>query len=391
MNLLGSPRAIKSMARCLVGCGSNLGARRDLLERAVELLRFMPGVNVLQTSHFRESKAVGGPVDQPAFLNGACLLETDLPPQDLLDTLQAVENTLERQRDIRWGPRTIDLDLLLYDTLELDDESLTVPHPRMSTRRFVLEPCVEIAPDFLHPCTGYSLRELLDNISLTRHRIAVCGIPGCGAAQVASTLADATLSHATHGCTTLAHILMQSQQATRQQAFLAAASVWQELLTSGEREESTTHVADFWIGTLAAVAARHSTDIEHSLARDVQSRAALLEPPHVLIMLHVSPDALRERIRFCQGPLAAASDIFKDLEACLSGSSSPAGNDHATGNHDEAWCDHLLSLQTDIERMLSSQRTLPPPLTIPKAVVHIDADDLGEAADEALAAVEAMA
>ncbi|NBP80448.1 2-amino-4-hydroxy-6-hydroxymethyldihydropteridine diphosphokinase [bacterium] len=366
MNLLGSPRAKKSMARCLVGCGSNLGARRDLLERAVELLRFMPGVNVLQTSHFRESKAVGGPVDQPAFLNGACLLETDLPPQDLLDALQAVENTLERQRDIRWGPRTIDLDLLLYDTLELDDESLTVPHPRMSTRRFVLEPCVEIAPDFLHPCTGYSLRELLDNISLTRHRI-------------------------THGCTTLAHILMQSQQATRQQAFLAAASVWQELLTSGEREESTTHVADFWIGTLAAVAARHSTDIEHSLALDVQSRAALFEPPHVLIMLHVSPDALRERIRFCQGPLAAASDIFKDLEACLSGSSSPAGNDHATGNHDEAWCDHLLSLQTDIERMLSSQRTLPPPLTIPKAVVHIDADDLGEAADEALAAVEAMA
>ena len=183
----------------------------------------------------------------------------------------------------------------------------------MSTRRFVLEPCVEIAPDFLHPCTGYSLRELLDNISLTRHRIAVCGIPGCGAAQVASTLADATLSHATHGCTTLAHILMQSQQATRQQAFLAAASVWQELLTSGEREESTTHVADFWIGTLAAVAARHSTDIEHSLTLDVQSRAALFEPPHVLIMLHVSPDALRERIRFCQGPLAAASDIFKDF------------------------------------------------------------------------------
>ena len=75
MNLLGSPRAKKSMARCLVGCGSNLGARRDLLERAVELLRFMPGVNVLQTSHFRESKAVGGPVDQPAFLNGAFLLK----------------------------------------------------------------------------------------------------------------------------------------------------------------------------------------------------------------------------------------------------------------------------------------------------------------------------
>ena len=81
---------VGSMARCLVGCGSNLGPRRDLLDRAIELLRFMPGVRVLQTSRFLESKAVGGPADQPAFLNAACLLETDLPPRDLLGTLQAV-------------------------------------------------------------------------------------------------------------------------------------------------------------------------------------------------------------------------------------------------------------------------------------------------------------
>jgi len=103
MNLLGSPRAKKSMARCLVGCGSNLGARRDLLERAVELLRFMPGVNVLQTSHFRESKAVGGPVDQPAFLNGACLLETDLPPQDLLDALSKLSRTPSNDNETSAG------------------------------------------------------------------------------------------------------------------------------------------------------------------------------------------------------------------------------------------------------------------------------------------------
>jgi 2-amino-4-hydroxy-6-hydroxymethyldihydropteridine diphosphokinase len=167
----------------------------------------MPGVNVLQTSRFHESKPVGGPAGQPAFLNGACLLETELPPQDLLNTLQAVENTLERQRDIRWGPRTVDLDLLLYDSLEINREDLTVPHPRMTTRRFVLEPCVEIAPDFVHPASGCSVRDLLENISPTHRRISICGVPGSGAAEVANTLADATIARVIHGCVALAQTM----------------------------------------------------------------------------------------------------------------------------------------------------------------------------------------
>ncbi|NDC64536.1 MAG: 2-amino-4-hydroxy-6-hydroxymethyldihydropteridine diphosphokinase, partial [Planctomycetia bacterium] len=100
------------MARCLVGCGSNLGSRREQLDRAVELLRFMPGVSVQAVSRYRETRPVGGPAGQEAYLNGACLIETDLAPHELLDALGAVEQTLLRHRSERWAARTIDLDLL---------------------------------------------------------------------------------------------------------------------------------------------------------------------------------------------------------------------------------------------------------------------------------------
>ena len=382
------------MARCLVGCGSNLGPRRDLLDRAMELLRFMPGVTVLQTSHFRESKAIGGPADQPAFLNGACLLETDLPPADLLDTLQAVENTLERQREVRWGPRTIDLDLLLYDTLQCEEDDLTVPHPRMTTRRFVLEPCVEIAPDFVHPATGHSIRDLLNNISLPHHQIAVCGIPGSGASEVATTLADATLGHTTHGCMSLPHALLQTAPDARLQASLKTVSTWHDLLTNHEAREWPTHVADFWVGSLAATATLAGELDEQIACAELAKRMTGATVPHVLIVLRVSTAALQERIRFCQGPYASGSDIFSDLQLCLQAESAGCG-ELAPAAHSTAtvadWCDRLLAYQTQIDRVLSRARDLFPAEAIPKAIVRIDADDLGEAADEALAAVEAMA
>ena len=166
------------MACCLIGCGSNQGARREQLDRAIELLGVMPGITMRAVSRHRETRPIGGPPDQAPFLNGACLVDTDLGPHELLDVLAAVENTLHRERMERWGPRTIDLDILLYDQIVLDDSvvagtSLTIPHPRMSTRRFVLEPAVEIAPDLRHPHSGCSLRDLLDNISQPHLHVAV--------------------------------------------------------------------------------------------------------------------------------------------------------------------------------------------------------------------------
>lgn len=379
------------MPRCLVGCGSNLGPRRDLLDRAIELLRFMPGVRVLQTSRFHESQPVGGPVGQPAFLNGACLLETDLPPSDLLGTLQAVENTLERQRDVRWGPRTIDLDLLLYDTLEIANEDLTVPHPRMTTRRFVLEPCAEIAPDFLHPPTGCSIRDLLDNISPTHRRIAVCGIPGSGAAEVAATLADATVGRPIHSGLGFARAVASRTASQRLSAATETAARWHdELVRTADDDTLRTSVSDYWSGSLAAFFASAVLDTDSELCH-LAKLVSDTPPPHVLILLQVSAGALEERIRFCRGPFAGGSDIFADLLACLKADNTNLPEPEAMTAFDRCWVEKLLALQHQITRLLDCAAPTPLNVPIPKAVIRIHADDLGDAADEAMAAVEAMA
>jgi 2-amino-4-hydroxy-6-hydroxymethyldihydropteridine diphosphokinase len=181
------------MARCLIACGSNEGQPRQHLADAGDLLRSMPGLTLLATSRIRETRPVGGPAGQAPFMNGAFLVETEFAADELLGVLTAIENTLHRERLERWGPRTIDLDLLLYDDLVIEQPGLTIPHPRMTTRRFVLEPCAEIAPDFVHPLAGCSVQDLLDNISVAHPHVAVVGVPGSGAAEVAAAVADVWL------------------------------------------------------------------------------------------------------------------------------------------------------------------------------------------------------
>jgi 2-amino-4-hydroxy-6-hydroxymethyldihydropteridine diphosphokinase len=140
--------------RAYVGVGANLGDRRATLERAVELLRGEPGVEVLAVSTLRETDPLGYE-DQPRFLNGAVELETELGPRELLDVLLGVERQLGRTREgPRFGPRTIDLDLLVYGGRRLDEPGLTVPHPRLHERRFALEPLAELAPELEIPGRG---------------------------------------------------------------------------------------------------------------------------------------------------------------------------------------------------------------------------------------------
>jgi 2-amino-4-hydroxy-6-hydroxymethyldihydropteridine diphosphokinase len=136
------------MTRAYVGLGANLGDREQSIRDAVSAL---PGVVVVST--LRETDPVGV-IDQPKFLNGVAALETELQPQELLDLLLAVERRLGRERRERWGPRTIDLDLLLYGDEVIDEEGLTVPHPHLHERRFVLEPLAEIAPTLVVPGLG---------------------------------------------------------------------------------------------------------------------------------------------------------------------------------------------------------------------------------------------
>jgi len=148
------------MAQACIGLGSNLGDRQASLEAAVAALRAHPRIRSLRVSRFVVTAPVGK-TDQPDFLNGAAVLETDLTARELLELLLAVETRLGRVRAERWGPRVIDLDLLLYGDEIIDEPDLQVPHPRLHERLFVLEPLAEIAPNARHPGLYKTVGELL--------------------------------------------------------------------------------------------------------------------------------------------------------------------------------------------------------------------------------------
>ena len=144
-----------------VGLGANLGDREATVRRAVELLAATPGIELVAVSTLRETDPVGY-ADQPRFLNGVAALETELAPRGLLDRLLAVERELGRVRGEgpRFGPRTIDLDLLLYGDEVVEKPGLVVPHPRLTDRQFVLEPLHELDPELTLP-DGQRVADLL--------------------------------------------------------------------------------------------------------------------------------------------------------------------------------------------------------------------------------------
>ena len=149
-----------SRARAYIGLGSNLGDREATLREALRRLGAVDGIAVVAVSSFRETDPVGK-VDQPRFVNAAAELQTSLRPHDLLDRLLEVERALgrDRAREERWGPRTVDLDLLLYGDETVEEPGLEVPHPRLAERAFVLEPLLELDPELRLP-DGRPLREL---------------------------------------------------------------------------------------------------------------------------------------------------------------------------------------------------------------------------------------
>jgi len=148
----------------LIGLGSNLGDRKAILDGALAQLRQTPELIVRSVSTYHETGPVGGPAGQGPFLNAAASLETTLEPIALLHRLQEIEADAGRVRTVRWGERTLDLDVLLFGDAIINMPKLSVPHPRMGVRRFVLVPLEEIAPDARDPLTGRSIRELRANV-----------------------------------------------------------------------------------------------------------------------------------------------------------------------------------------------------------------------------------
>jgi len=149
--------------RAFIGLGSNLGDREANLRQALDHLARTTDTSVVRASSLYDTEPVGVE-DQPHFLNAVAQLETRLTPQQLLWNLMLIERRLGRVRSQRWGPRTLDLDLLLYEDLVIDEEDLQVPHPELTKRSFVLVPLVELEPLLLHPVTGETMLALLQQL-----------------------------------------------------------------------------------------------------------------------------------------------------------------------------------------------------------------------------------
>ena len=142
--------------RAYIGLGSNLGEREDNIRAALEAIAGLPDTDLVRVSSLYDTEPVGE-VDQPNFLNAAVVVDTELDARTLLWNLMLIEKRLGRVRTQRWGPRTIDLDLLLYGDDVIEDDDLRVPHPEIIRRSFVLVPLVELEPRLVHPGTGETL------------------------------------------------------------------------------------------------------------------------------------------------------------------------------------------------------------------------------------------
>ena len=150
------------MSVAYIGIGSNVGKRKENCYRALALLK-QKGIKITKMSSFHETEPWGYK-NQPSFLNMVIEAETKLGARDLLETLQQIEKKLGREKSFKWGPRTIDLDILLFDNMSVQEKDLMIPHPLMHKREFVLKPLCEITPALRHPVLKVSVQKLLEQL-----------------------------------------------------------------------------------------------------------------------------------------------------------------------------------------------------------------------------------
>lgn len=298
------------MTIAYIGIGSNLGDRKALVNQAVRLLRELPKTSLLKVATTIETEPIGRR-DQPNFLNTVAEVETALNPRELLNHLHRIEEALGRERGEHWGPRTIDLDILLYGNLILNEPDLVIPHPHMNGRRFVLEPLTEIAPYAVHPTAGKSISELL--LSLPGNKlgiraigdikhIAIEGPIGAGKTTLAIALAERLDARLVLELSERNPFLEQFYSDMRRHAFHVQLS----FLVSRYRQQAqitqrslfqSRIVSDYILAKDRIFAQMNLTDDEMALYNQIYT---LLSPraakPDVLVLITASPELLLENI-----------------------------------------------------------------------------------------------
>jgi dihydroneopterin aldolase/2-amino-4-hydroxy-6-hydroxymethyldihydropteridine diphosphokinase len=150
-------------SKVFIGIGSNLGNKEENICKAIKLIGELDSTEVIDASSFYKTSPVGF-VDQDWFINAVIKIKTYLPPNELMSSLLSIESSLGRIRKEKWGARTIDLDILFYGNIILNEEDITVPHPHLHERKFVLEPFCEIEPEFVHPVYNKSILRLCNEL-----------------------------------------------------------------------------------------------------------------------------------------------------------------------------------------------------------------------------------
>jgi 2-amino-4-hydroxy-6-hydroxymethyldihydropteridine diphosphokinase len=319
------------MPLCLLGLGSNLGDRGRSLAEALARLGSQQHLELVRQSSFRETLPAGGPAGQAAYLNAAALVRTSLAPEAILHACQTIENELGRRREERWGPRTVDIDMLLYDGLVLNTPVLQLPHPRMAWRRFVLEPAAEIAAEMVHPVIGWSVSRLLEHLNSTPWYLAITGPVAIDKTRIAEEVARRTgarllgdpfdaaqraaFGHnpSSHGRQSELEFLQQHAQQTVQQLGLELLRKRASLL---DREQAAwaladrPTVSDFWFDQTAVFGSVYLPQEQGAeyLERWREMRTRVVQP-RLIAMVRPSLDALPQRIGSVVFALPAAAQL----------------------------------------------------------------------------------
>ncbi len=284
------------MVNCLIGLGSNLGSRSEALSLALERFSHIPSARLVATSKYRETSPAGGPENQPAFLNACALLDVSCSPFQLLAALQQIEVDLGRVRELNWGARTIDLDLLLYGSTVLRTAQLELPHSRMSFRRFVLEPAAEIAPAMIHPTSGWTLLRLFEHLKSSAKYIALAGPPGCGKSDLAQKMDRYGLATWLRGPSTDSTSLDLNGEL---EFARRRAKVVDTLTVSASIGEPPYVITDFWIEQSVVYARRGllSIDVDRFLNEWEKFKGGL-PGPRLVVLFEPLGDALEKRALF---------------------------------------------------------------------------------------------